>query len=159
MRCYAWILLQIPFYRKQPKTSVFMEVIGVIIVALVISLLFFYALSARGPWGTLWTFFIIILLVVWASSLWITPIGFVYWGVAWIPLFFVGILVALLLSAMPPSGHHYYRGIKGDVVEDDVVERDVVKPKKGERETAKTISVLFWIFIAFMVIAIIAGYA
>lgn len=119
-----------------------------------ISLLFYFVLSSRGPWGPLWPFFIIIFLVVWASSLWIRPIGFVYWNIAWIPLFFVGIVIALLLSAINPSGYHYYRGTEGAVEE-----QDIVKPKKEDREAAKGISIMFWIFILFMVSAIIAGYA
>ena len=82
-----------------------------------------------------------------------------YWGVDWIPLLFIGIVIALLLSAFPTSRHHYYRGLKGDVVEDDIVERDVLKPKKEETEAAGAISILFWIFVVLMVIAIITGYA
>src|SRR5690554_6409418 len=143
---------------KKNKTII-MEIVGVIVVALVISMLFYYVLSARGPWGTLSPFFVIVLLIVWASSLWMAPAGFVYWGVAWIPLFAVGIIVALLLSAIPPSRHNYYRGTKGDIVEDDVVERDVLKPKKEDVEAAGAITIIFWIFVAFMIIAILAGYA
>jgi hypothetical protein len=136
-----------------------MSFIGVIIVALLISLLFYFVLSSRGPVGVLWPFFAIIFLAVWAASLWVRPIGFVYWDIAWIPLFFVGVVIALLLSAVNSSDHQYFRGTKGDVVEDDVVERDVVKPKKEDREAARTISIIFWIFIVFMLIAIFAGYA
>ncbi|MEX2592665.1 MAG: hypothetical protein WD426_07815 [Anditalea sp.] len=141
-----------------------MEIIGAIIVAIVITLIFFYALSARGPWGTLWSFFLIILLIVWASSLWIAPTGYVYWGVDWIPLLFIGVLIALLLTAIPPSRDNYYRGVKGDVVgddvvEDDVVERDVIKPKKEEAEAVSAIGIMFWIFVVLMVIAVMAGYA
>lgn len=136
-----------------------MEIVGAIIVAIIISLLFFYVLSAKGPWGTLWSLFLIILLIVWAASLWINPIGPVYWGVAWIPLFFIGIIIALLLSAIPPSDHRYFRGIKGDVVEEKVVNGDVTKPSKEDTEAAGAISIMFWIFICLMIIAIIAGYA
>jgi hypothetical protein len=136
-----------------------MEIIGAIIVAIIITLIFVFALSARGPWGTIWSFFLIILLIVWASSLWIAPVGYMAWGIDWIPLFFIGIVVALLLSAIPPAQHNYYRGVKGDVVEDDVVERDVIKPKKEETEAAGAIGIMFWIFVVLMIIAIIAGYA
>src|SRR5690606_29326150 len=135
-----------------------MEVVGALIIAIIVTSLFFYVLSVRGPWETLWPFFLIILLIVWASSLWITPVGFVYWGIAWVPLFFIGIVVAILLASIPRSKHRYFRGIKGDIVEEEAVEDDVVKPSKRDVEAAGAIGFMFWVFIAMMAMAIIAGY-
>lgn len=132
-----------------------MEVVGAIIIAIVLTLIFYFALSARGPWGSLWSFFLIILLIVWSASLWISPIGPVYWGVAWIPLIFIGIIFALLLAAIPTSETDY-RGVRGDVVDADVR----TEPERAEeRAAAGAVGFMFWIFIFFLIIAIIAGYA
>lgn len=129
-----------------------MEIVGAIIIAIIITLLFVFAFSARGPWGTAWSFFLVILLVVWASSLWIIPVGPVYWGVAWIPLFFIGILFALLLAAIPTSDSEVRGRTRTDV------NRDVTRPTREEATAANALSVVFWIFIGLMILAIFIGY-
>jgi len=151
-----------------------MEVLGAIIVAVVISSIFYFAVDARGPWGSFWTFFVIILLVVWAASLWIVPFGYIYWEIAWIPLFFIGLVIAFLLAALsstPPryrrplffiglviafllaalssTPPRYRRSAKGSDVNRDV------EPER----TYAAIGLMFWVFVGFMLIAIIAGYA
>ncbi|HSJ69544.1 MAG TPA: hypothetical protein VK921_17815 [Anditalea sp.] len=70
-----------------------MEILGAVIVAVIISSIFYFAVDVRGPWGSFWTFFIIVLLSVWAASLWIVPFGYIYWEIAWIPLFFIGLVI------------------------------------------------------------------
>jgi len=126
-----------------------MEVLGAIIVAVVISSIFYFAVDARGPWGSFWTFFVIILLVVWAASLWIVPFGYIYWEIAWIPLFFIGLVIAFLLAALSSTPPRYRRSAKGSDVNRDV------EPER----TYAAIGLMFWVFVGFMLIAIIAGYA
>ena len=77
--------------------------IAVILVAFVIGALFYFVLKNRGPWGSFWTFFIVLFLGVYLAHIWVRPIGPVYWGVAFLPLLFVGLVIALLLAAATPS--------------------------------------------------------
>lgn len=141
--------------------EIFGGILGTILVAILISALFYYAFNARGPWGSFWSFFLVLLLIIWAASLWVRPIGPVYWGVAWIPLFFVGLLFALLLAAIPTSDTR-------DVIrEDEIAEAErerQVNPTEAERRrdinrTAATISGTFWILMVVLLLVIIVGYA
>ncbi|KEO74043.1 hypothetical protein [Anditalea andensis] len=128
-----------------------MEIFGAIIVALVISSIFYFAVDVRGPWGSFWTFFIIVLLVVWAASLWIVPFGYIYWEIAWIPLFFIGLVIAFLLAALTSTPPDKLRSnSKGS---------DIVNTEKEPERTYAAIGLLFWVFIGLMLVAIIAGYA
>lgn len=141
--------------------EIFGGILGTILVAILISALFYYAFNARGPWGSFWSFFLVLLLIIWAASLWVRPIGPVYWGVAWIPLFFVGLLFALLLAAIPTSDTR-------DVIrEDEIAEAErerQVNPTEAERRrdinrTAATVSGTFWILMVVLLLVIIVGYA
>lgn len=137
-----------------------MAVIGAIIVALIISSIFYFALNSRGPWGSFWSFFLVIMLAVWAASIWIVPVGYVYWEIAWIPLFFIGLIIGLLLAAVSASsGKNYYRGQRGDVVDADMAADERQKTSETEENTFAAIGVLFWLFIGLMILAIIVGYA
>lgn len=127
-----------------------MEIIGAIIVAVIVSSIFYFAVDARGPWGSFWTFFVIILLVVWAASLWIVPFGYIYWEIAWIPLFFIGLVIAFLLAALSSTPPRFRRSEKGS---------DVVNAEKEPERTYAAIGLMFWLFVGLMLVAIIAGYA
>lgn len=129
-------------------------VFGAIIIAIFISLIFYFALGARGPWGTFWTFFLVLLFVIWAASLWIAPIGPVYWGIAWIPLFFVGLVFALLLAAIPASREEDIEATRTDV---DLSQEEIERRRETNR-TAATVSGFFWVFLVILLIAIIFGY-
>lgn len=144
-------------------------VLGAILIAIFISAIFYFALNARGPWGSLWTFFLVLLLVVWAASLWVRPIGPVYWGIAWIPLFFVGILMALLLAAIPAYGTREAEiedtGEDVIIVEEKsrVAENPQIDPAEAERRseinrTAATVTGTFWVLLVILLIVIILGY-
>lgn len=113
-----------------------MEAVAAIIVTVIVFLIFFYGFNKRGPWGVWWPFFLLLLLVVWASALWLIPIGPEYQGVYWIPLFFIAIVFALLLAAA-----------EGEVTDNEI-----------EFYTARGISMIFWVLIGILILAIIAGY-
>lgn len=140
--------------------GIFGGILGTILVAILISALFYYAFNARGPWGSFWSFFLVLLLIIWAASLWVRPIGPVYWGIAWIPLFFVGLVFALLLAAIPTSDTR-------DILrEDEIAEAErerQVNPAEAKRSrdinrTAATVSGLFWVFMVILLLVIIIGY-
>lgn len=85
------------------------EIIAIIVVALLITAVFSYGFRSRGPWGTFWTFFLVLLLGIWLVAIWIQPIGPVWYRIAWVDLLFVGLLFALLLAASTPTKGRSYR--------------------------------------------------
>jgi hypothetical protein len=133
-------------------------VIAAILVAILISALFYYGLNARGPWGSFWTFFLALLLIVWAASLWVRPIGPVYWGVAWIPLIFIGIIFALLLAAVPTYDTRPYDGTRTDVREEIPADEAEIESRREAEATAAAVGWIFWTFVLILLIAIIIGY-
>lgn len=138
--------------------GIFGGILGTILVAILISALFYYAFNARGPWGSFWSFFLVLLLIIWAASLWVRPIGPVYWGVAWLPLFFVGLVFALLLAAIPTSdtGNEARRG---EMIDEEMpVDRAEVNRRQDLNRTAATVSGLFWVFMVILLLIIIIGY-
>lgn len=135
-----------------------MGIFGTILVAILISALFYYAFNARGPWGSFWSFFLVILLIIWAASLWVRPIGPVYWGVAWIPLFLVGLVFALLLAAIPTSDTGK-ESRRGEMIDEEMpVDRAEVNRRQDLNRTAATVSGLFWLFMVILLLVIIIGY-
>jgi hypothetical protein len=129
-----------------------MELAAAIAIAIIVALVFFYGFNARSPWETFWPFFVILLLVIWASALWITPIGPQFAGVAWIPLLFIGLMVAFLFAAMPTSRQNK-RKTKANIARDNADE-----PTTRETGATSAISILFWIFVCFLLLAIFVGY-
>lgn len=127
-----------------------MEIVGAIVIATLVFLIFFFALGIRGPWAAWWPFFLILLMAVWAAAFWIAPIGPVYWGISWVPLFFIALIFALLIAAL--GSERYDETVVTDT------EADVTAPSRTEQEAATGISVMFWILIILLLIAVIAGY-
>ena len=82
-----------------------MTFIGILLTitgALLIGIIFYYAFKLTGPWGTFWSFLAVVTLAGLAADVWLTPVGPVAWGIAWIPAIFVMLLIALLLAAATP---------------------------------------------------------
>lgn len=72
------------------------------LIALILAVVCVFFLGHKGPWGSLWTFFLVLFLALSMVSIYAAPIGPVYWGVAWIPITVAGILMTILfISAMP----------------------------------------------------------
>lgn len=133
----------------------FAELIGSLFIAVFITSIFYFALKSRGPWGSFWTFFFVVLMIVWAASLWINPSGPIFLGVAWVPLLIVGFLVGLLFIALPkaPDVRKPY--------EQDREISDNPRELSGEDEptdTAVKVSGIFWILIVALFLAVILGY-
>jgi len=119
-----------------------------IFVALLLSLIFIGAFRTRGPWGSFALFFLIIFLAAWAGSIWIQPVGPLLWGVAWVPILAVALLMALLLAAVT------HRGIAEDIKSEPVPET----PPPEEVAVVAAIGLFFWIFIMGLLLVIIIGY-
>jgi hypothetical protein len=126
-----------------------MTVIGfliILVISFVLSFLFVIALSSRGPWGNFWTFFLVLLLGLMATSFWITPVGPVFEGIRWASLLIAGFLLALMLAM-------------AGVTEPKKRKRNAITGKiiKAEPESNYKTSVFIWVLIVVFSLAIIIG--
>lgn len=114
----------------------FLEVLFTVLGAIIIGLIFIYAFNVRGPWGSFWSFMLVLILAGLLAELWIEPIGPVYYDFGWFSTLFVILLFALILAAATPAPQR----------------------RAAETETDTPImvlSVFFWFMLVFFLIAII----
>lgn len=128
-------------------------ILAAIIIAALLAAAFYYGFKARGPWGSLWTFFLLLLLVIWAGSLWVRPVGPVFWGIAWLPLIFIGLAFALMLAAVPT----YDRRVDEEVPEESISPDEEQIERRKEVDSAVAVGWVFWILVLTLVIVIVAG--
>ena len=119
-----------------------------IVIALVLSFIFIAAFRTRGPWGSIVLFFLLIFLAAWAGSVWIQPVGPVLWGVAWVPMLVLALLMGLLLAAVT------HRGVKESLKSKSIAE----DPDPEHVVTAVAIGTFFWLLILGILLVIIIGY-
>jgi hypothetical protein len=112
----------------------------------IIALIFVYGLRMRGPWGSFWIFFLIILLAMLAADLWIQPVGPFFRDIYWLPPLAVGIMIALLLAATTPRPWEKTR------LEQERAE------EAQERSTSLALGAFFWVLLIFMLVIVIAGF-
>lgn len=118
---------------------------GAALIALVLTVTAVFFLGKRGPWGSVWTFFLVLFLTLWTISIYVAPIGPRYWGIAWIPIGIAGvILTVLLISAMPHPR--------------DATDQEVsVVPDAKHELPYRPVGKFFWVLIILLVIAIFIG--
>jgi hypothetical protein len=93
--------------------------------------------------------FFLVVLVVWAAGIWLTPFGPVFWGGAWLTLIAPAALMLLLLLALTskrPSPRHK----RMDAVNDETAAKSLA---------VLSVSVLLVLLLAGLVVAIAAAYA
>lgn len=125
----------------------FLEILLTILAAVLIGVLFYYAFKATGPWGSLWTFLLILIIAGLAAEAWIEPVGPVVYDVAWVPTLFVILLFALLLAAAAPP--------YPESTERAEIEAGTEPPERDSAAVA--LGVFFWIFIVFFFGIVIWG--
>ncbi len=126
------------------------QVIAAIFLSLLCTALLVLFFDHKGPWKSIWSIFLIILLGVWATAVWLDPIGPVYWGIAWIPLIFVALLLTMALVAATPSTE------KKRKLRDRLMNIALVQDEKEKRIFTKNI--FFWSLLLFLVVCIVIGY-
>lgn len=123
-----------------------MEFIGILLIAvfaLIVGSIFFYVFRSTGPWGSFWSFLLILILVGLAADAWITPVGPYYQGVSWIPVMFVILLFALFIAAATPVRRRPAKSLEAEI---------------EEEETARiAFGGFFWVLMVFLFIAAIWG--
>jgi small-conductance mechanosensitive channel len=121
-----------------------MEVVIAFVVALVISALFSSRYRSAGSYVPLLVFFVILFMAILAGQFWLTPFGPVFWGISWIPLFFVGLIFAFVLVAAAP-----FPGSRRKTVKEEIAE---------EEATGVAIGIFTWLLIIALIIAVVTGY-
>lgn len=125
----------------------FWETLFVILAALVVGVIFYYLLKLSGPWGSFWSFLLILILAGLAAAAWITPAGPVVYNIAWFPTLFTILLFAILLAAATPSRRERTRTT--------ATQRHVEDTEGGLAFV--TLSAFFWIFLLFLLMAALLG--
>lgn len=128
----------------------YMHVVVSSLVALLIALSFLSIYRKKTkPWSNFFLFFFLVFLISWAAGVWVTPFGGILLGVYWMPMFFTGFLFALLLVAIAPEG-------STKEIDQPVDQTRVEKSVKYSLTTG--IGSLLWIFMLFIIMAIVAHY-
>jgi hypothetical protein len=112
-----------------------MALLGILIIALVVTLLF-SPYRSRDSLLPLLVLFLVLFFAGYAAQLWIVPFGPVMWGVSWLPVLFVVLIFALLFSA-PPA----HRRAGGD----------------EDMNATAVISIFIWLLLLILAGAIIFG--
>ena len=116
----------------------------ILIITLILSLLFVYLLGVRGPWGSFWTFFLIMVFGVWAAGFWLSPAGPLLYGAPWVSFLAAALVLALLLAAVGTPA--------------------AINPNKESNsgndagpDTGTKVGAVFWILLTIFVIAVMIG--
>lgn len=115
-----------------------MVYVSALIIALFVLLLFSPRYAKGASIVPIFVFFLVLFLAGLASRYWITPFGPVLWGVAWLPMFLVIVVVALLFAS--PSPYKRKKSIEENTLEE-----------------ASVVGALIWILLAVLVGLVIAG--
>ena len=85
-----------------------------LLIALVSGLIIVWFVSlvfdTRGPWGSLWRFYLVASLIAWAGGIWIAPFGPHWRGTGGMSILVMGIFVSLLIAAVSPRSSHSQAG-------------------------------------------------
>ncbi len=122
-----------------------------IVLALLLALAF-AGFRRSNQWQHFWLFLFLLFLGLFSAALWLPPVGPVWYGVAWLELLLVGLVLALLISAAGrrPSG-------KEDYARDEEGEIDLVAESKKEPGALQFSRATVWVLVALLLGSIIAG--
>jgi hypothetical protein len=127
--------------------AVVLNLLLALIVALLFAVILVYGFGRRaaGPMSGFLFFFGLLFFAVWAGSVWITPIGPELWGVPWMTMMIVGLVVAMIIAAVaaPVSP------------EPTAPDEDGIAPPGA---AGWGCGILFWLTIAVLLVAAVARY-
>ena len=121
-----------------------MEILAIVLITILMGSVFFYGFRRPGPWGSWWSYFLVLFLAIFMFSTWIEPVGPYWEGVAWVDFAILGLVFALLLAAASPP---------------PIPKDRPLTPGEKERLTGSTavIGLMFWILIILLLISIPIG--
>lgn len=105
----------------------------------------------EGTRGGLLAWFVILLLVVWAGGVWVTPFGPHLRGVAWIPFVITGVLVLLLLFTAVPRPWRLPRTRREAVEQAEIARQE-------EIIGASAFGCLFWLLMFALIVVLLSRY-
>jgi hypothetical protein len=122
---------------------VFLDLIYVLVITLVLTAIFAVGFRRQRTWPVVLVFFVILFLATWAVGVWITPAAALP-GASWVPYLIVGLLFALLLTALIPLS----RTLRSD------------QTKEAEEKAIAIVvfDLFFWILVIGLIAAIIVRY-
>ncbi|MFP4250107.1 MAG: hypothetical protein ACLFU7_10645 [Armatimonadota bacterium] len=126
---------------------VVLNLLMALVVALVFAAILVYGFARRapGPMAGFLFFAFILFFAVWAGAVWITPIGPEMWGVPWVTMVLVGLIIAMIIAAVaapvPP--------------EPTAPDREGIAPPAS---AGWGCGLLFWLTIAVLLVAAVARY-
>ena len=121
----------------------FVDVIAALLVGTLLTAIFVLVLRKRGPWQSVFRFFLLVSLSAWVGGLYLNPLGPVVFNTRWLPFFLAGLIVAVILSVITP--------IK-------VVRDRSVKPESGIMTKAVFLGWFFWAWVLGYIAAIAVYY-
>ncbi|MBD3346647.1 MAG: hypothetical protein GF401_16450 [Chitinivibrionales bacterium] len=124
---------------------ILLEMLTALFFAAFFTALFSFAFRL-GPGREMLFLFIIIFLLTWAGGLWLTPFGPYIWGVQIFPFLFFALMVALLIGAF---SRPWFR---------PRTKREATQEAEIRREERIIVNGMIWVFIAFLIFAIIVRY-
>jgi|SRR5665213_1216799 len=126
----------------------FMVLIYALVIGGATAWIWSLAFDTHGPWNSFFWFFMMIFLFAWIGGSWVAPFGPLGWGVAWAPIVFMGVFMALLLTAVTPRANRRRvkrQGIVGAPPASSLREEEAIG--RGEA----TVDVFFWLLLFVLV--------
>ena len=134
------------------------EFVFVFVIASVASLVLVSILGWRHPRfddvaASLVFSFVVIGLFAWGAAAWIGPGGPMLWGVSWLPMIVVGVLVALVILALavPPSEPPVERPVETNPT------RAENRPKLRTQRRLFAYGAAFWVLVVATISAAVFG--
>lgn len=138
----------------------FAGVIAIILLSLMLTFIFVFGLKSKGPWGSAWSFFLIVILSLSTVSLWVPPAGPIWLGAAWIDLLITGLLVSFFMSAVTPLKYPKHSGAKNEIFSDSDLyhesEHSKIDDESGNRDILK-LGGVFWMLLVVLCALTIMG--
>ena len=126
---------------------ILLNLLLVFLIALVLAAILVYGFGRRGPGpasGFLF-FLTMVFLATWVGSVWIHPIGPELWGVPWVPILIIGLIVMLIIAAVLAP-------VENEEIAPD--EEGVAPPTAP----GWGCGLIFWLLTAILIVAAIARY-
>ncbi len=117
-----------------------------LLVALLLTVIFAAGVRRHRTRAVLLGFFIVVFLATWAGGVWLVPPGVYSWGLAWMSFLAVGLVTALLLTALIPP-------LKAAQTPEEQSRRE-----KSEVAVIFAFDIFFWILLTALGVVIIAHY-
>jgi hypothetical protein len=125
-------------------------IIFLIVTSTLLTWIFSIVFKNPGPWNSFWVLVAVLFLMMFGFVLWVSPIGPVWYEVAWMDAILFGLILTLLIGSTSGSQENNFpTNEKGEV--------DLVAAAKRESGTMKIFSLFFWIFILVLVLIIASG--